>query len=234
MKKIYEIVTSNCGTFINRTNKYVAEIEIEGSVENVHVHDPGRLTELLYKDNQVIVNRVDNPKRKTCWDFIAAQKGEKYILVNSMFHNKIAAELIMDNEISPIKNITELRSEVKYNDSRFDFKGKDGNGENIWIEIKGCTLSENGTAMFPDAPTVRGRKHLNELIEIKEKGERAAVVILVFSDAAKFRPKHETDPEFAEVFYNAIEAGVEIYPVLLEYENGDIFYVRELEIIDKE
>ena len=101
------------------------------------------------------------------------------------------------------------------------------------MEIKGCTLIENNIATFPGAPSVRAIKHLNELIKLKKEGLRAAVIILVFRKAESFRPRHETDMEFAEAFYNAKRKGVEIYVMLLSYRNKKIYFEKKLKILKK-
>jgi sugar fermentation stimulation protein A len=110
-----------------------------------------------------------------------------------------------------------LRAEVRYNSSRLDFLAETNNGP-VWIETKGCTLCRNGVALSPDAPTSRGKRHLEHLREIRMNGERAAVVVLVFRpDAEAFAPNAQTDPGFAEAFWSAVDAGVKVYPLLLEF-----------------
>jgi len=235
VKELYKIQIDEEATFLERPNRFIAHVKLHtGEEEIVHVHDSGRIKELLYKGNKVKIRRATNPNRKTKWDMISgrADDGED-ILINSSFHRYIGENLLKDPEISPLGMIDTLKAEVKYkkeSKSRLDFL-VEKNGEKIWIETKGVSLAENKIAMFPDAPSERATKHLKELIEIKEQGERAVVILLVFRQATKFRPKYETDPKFNEYFYKAIEAGVEVYPVQLSLDNGVINYQRLLEIM---
>ncbi|KAF2955338.1 DNA/RNA nuclease SfsA [Marinitoga sp. 38H-ov] len=218
--KILEINDLINGIFIERTNRYLSKIKFNNEIFDVHVHDPGRLKELLYPGNKVLIKKANNINRKTKYDLIAAKKNNEFVLVNSMYHRYIA-ENFLRNKFS------DLKAEVKYNNSRIDFLA---NGK-IWIEIKGCTLSENGIAKFPDAPTKRGVKHLNELIELSEKGFEAQIYFLIFSASKYFSPNLDTDPEFSKFFYLAIEKGVKVFPLLFSFENGKILFKREIKII---
>ncbi|AEX84486.1 sugar fermentation stimulation protein [Marinitoga piezophila KA3] len=221
--KVIKIESLQTGTFIDRPNRYLAKIEINNEIHEVHVHDPGRLKELLYSGNEVLIKSVSNKKRKTKWDLIAAKKDNKYVLVNSMYHRYIAQKMLE-------KRFEKLQAEVKYNNSRIDFLGN----EKTWIEVKGCTLSINGIALFPDAPTKRGTKHLNELIELKEKGYETEVYILVFSKAEVFSPNFKTDKLFAKTFYKAINKGVKVHPLLFEFQDEWIIYKKELDIMEED
>ena len=235
MKKLYEIQIDEEGVFLERPNRFIAHVRLDnGNEEIVHVHDSGRIKELLYVGNKVQLRRAINPNRKTKWDLISgkASDGED-ILINSSFHRYIGENLLNDPEISPLGVIDNLRAEVKYGKSRLDFL-VEKEGEKIWIETKGVSLSEDRVAMFPDAPSKRAVKHLQELIEIKKNGERAVVILLVFRSSDSFRPRYETDPKFNEYFYKAISNGVEIYPVQLSLDNGIINYRGMINIIEDE
>lgn len=225
MKELYKIQIDEVATFLERPNRFIAHVRLDsGSEEIVHVHDSGRIKELLYEGNRVQLRRATNPNRKTKWDMISgrADDGED-ILINSSFHRYVGENLLNDPEISPFGEIENLRAEVKYGKSRLDFL-VEKDGKKIWIETKGVSLAENKVAMFPDAPSERAVKHLQELIEIKENGDRAAVILLIFRDSKVFRPRYETDPKFNEYFYKAIEKGVEIYPIQLSLDDGIINY----------
>jgi len=234
MKELYKIQIDEEATFLERPNRFIAHVKLDnGSEEIVHVHDSGRIKELLYKGNRVKLRRATNPNRKTKWDMISgkADDGED-ILINSSFHRYIGENLLNKPEISPFGEVESLKAEVKYGKSRLDFL-LDKNGEKIWVETKGVSLAQDKIAMFPDAPSERAVKHLQELMELKEKGDRAAVVLLIFRGSKIFRPKYETDPKFAEYFYKALEKGVEIYPIQLSLDNGTINYRGTVEIMDK-
>lgn len=233
--EIFDINYDFEGVFLERPNRYLAKVEMiidgEKSEELVHVHDPGRLKELLYPENRVLIRRAKHDNRKTKWDLIAAKADDEWIVINSVFHRGICEAILNREEISPFGKIDSFKAEVKYGDkSRIDFLlQKDG--KEIWVESKGCTLTVDKTAIFPDAPTKRGKRHLEELIEIKEKGKESAVIILVLRDSDRFKANEITDPEFTETFYKAIEKGVRVYPILLEYKNGKIIYKKVIEIV---
>ena len=236
MKKIYEIGNITSGIFKNRPNRFTAEVEIDNKLELCHVHDSGRIKELLFSDNIVGVKKAENlEKRKTSYDVISAITPEKdeNILINSAFHRYISENFLKDFTISPFGMIDSLKAEVKNGDSRLDYL-LTKEDKKIWVEVKGVSLSENKIAKFPDAPSTRAQKHLKELISLKEKGDRAAVLLLVFRDSKEFRPKYETDIEFSKLFYKALEKGVEIYPIQFRLEDGVIYYIdKKIQIIPK-
>lgn len=223
------------GLFVDRPNRYLAEVEVDGAQVKVHVHDPGRLKELLFKGNECLIRYAAGPKRKTEWDMIAAALDGGYVLVHSGYHRYIAEAILENFEVSPFGKLTEIKPEVKFGHSRIDFKLKNKLDEVIWVEVKGCSLAEEGVAKFPDAPTVRGTKHLESLIAIKEGGERASVIILVLGEAEIFEPNGVTDPVFYDTFYKAMNSGVEIYPLRVELdpESGIIKFVKTLPIKER-
>ena len=227
------------GIFIDRPNRYLANVMIDGEVVSVHVHDPGRLKELLYPLNKCLVKYVPGDKRKTQWDMIAAQKSDDYVLVHSGYHRYIAEAILNDPLLNPFGIFKTMRAEAKYGQSRIDFLAQVESdqrvSETIWVEVKGCSLSEEGVAKFPDAPTVRGTRHLEELMHIKSSGDRAGVLLLVLSDAQLFVPKRDTDPKFYDAFYRALEKGVEIYPIkVLLKPTGELEYKGLVPIKDVE
>lgn len=237
MKKIlYEIEIDAKGKFLNRPNRFIGNCQLDSGESVVaHVHDSARLKELLFPGNIVSLRKAKNlENRKTEWDLISAlaDDGEE-ILVNTSFHRYIGEKLFGDETISPFGKIDSMRAEVKFGKSRLDFC-LEKDGEKIYIETKSVTRTIDKVAMFPDAPSIRAVKHMKELIEIREKGGRAAVVIMVFRAAEKFRPKGETDPDFEKIYYEALEKGVEVYPVQFELKDGKIYYIdKKIEILKK-
>lgn len=234
MKTVYEVPWDTKAEFIDRPNRFIANVRLEdGREEVVHVHDSGRLQELLFPGNKVKIRSADNPNRKTKWDMISAKADDgEDILINSAHHRYISENLLKDPELSPFGEVDTLKAEVKYGKSRVDYMlTKDG--QEIWVEIKGVSLAMDRVAAFPDAPSIRAVKHLKELIELKEKGHRAAVVLLVLRQADYFRPKWETDPKFSDTFYQAIEKGVEVYPVQFELREREMIYKGILPIGEK-
>lgn len=234
-KEVYSIEINADGKFLSRPNRFICEVLLEDNKTVVaHVHDSGRIKELLYEGNTVSLRKAkDTSKRKTEWDLISAkaEDGED-ILLNSAFHRYISENILRDGDISPLGKVDEVRAEVKYGHSRLDYLLMK-NDEKIWIEVKGVSLSENKHAIFPDAPSLRASKHLETLMELKEKGDRAGVLLLVFRDSDDFSPNYETDPKFSELFYIAREKGVEIYPVQLKLVDGKIIYTnKKIKILD--
>ena len=225
-KEIYEIEINETGKFLERPNRFICEAELsDGKIVTAHVHDSGRIKELLYKGNSVSLRKAkDISKRKTEWDLISAkaEDGED-ILLNSSFHRYISENILRNFEISPFGEVDLVKAEVKNGHSRLDYM-LEKDGKKIWVEVKGVSLSVNKRAIFPDAPSERATKHLNTLMEIKKNGERACVLLLVFRDSDSFIPNYETDKLFFETFYKALENGVEVYPIQLKLKNGEIFY----------
>lgn len=233
---VLQISWDSEGIFVSRENRFLGIVDITSPEpiknEKVHIKDPGRLEDILYPGNRVLLKKAGGQKRKTGWEIVAGNADKKWILINSVYHRQIA-ELVIENEyISPLGNVDSITPEQKFGDSRLDFLVKQNNSL-TWIEVKGCTLQNNGKALFPDAPTSRGRKHVNELIKAVEKGYSGAIIILVFRpDAECFTANMRIDPEFYKTYKHAIEKGVKVYPLLFSYENGFINYKKQLPLCD--
>ncbi|OQB12458.1 MAG: Sugar fermentation stimulation protein A [Firmicutes bacterium ADurb.Bin193] len=196
------------GIFISRPNRFIAEVEIEGNIEICHVKNTGRCKELLIPGVTVYVQRADNPNRTTKYDLIAVRKGERLINMDSSAPNKVFLEYLQKGTY--IKDVTLIKPEARYGASRFDFYVEAG-GRRIFIEVKGVTLEENGVVMFPDAPTERGVKHLNELARCVSEGYEAHVVFVIqMSDVKYFIPNNHTHPAFGAALVAAKQAGVAV------------------------
>ena len=195
------------GIFRARPNRFIAHIEIAGAVEICHVKNTGRCRELLVPGCTVWCQRSDNPNRKTKFDLIAVQKGDRLINMDSQAPNKAAGEWLRGGGLG---EISELRPEVKHGDSRYDFSFvKDG--KRCFLEVKGCTLEEDGGCAFPDAPTERGAKHIRGLPELAKAGYGAYILFVIqMSDGNYIRPHDETDPAFGAVLREAAQNGVHI------------------------
>ena len=201
----YENMTP--GIFIARPNRFIAHIEIDGAVEVCHVKNTGRCRELLVPGCTVLCQRSDNPNRKTKFDLIAVQKGDRLINMDSQAPNKAAGEWLAGGGLG---EITELRPEVKHGDSRYDFSFvKDG--KRCFLEVKGCTLENDGVCAFPDAPTERGAKHIRGLTAAAGEGYGAYILFVIqMSDVKYIRPHDETDPEFGRALREAAKNGVTV------------------------
>jgi len=221
--------------FLSRPNRFLARVLVAGMEEEgpleVHVHDPGRLKEILVPGNRLLVRRAPGGSRKTGWDLLAGRVGDNWVLVNSSLHRPISQSILMDPDLNPFGRAVDLRPEVRIGRSRLDYLMTDEHGRDVYIEVKGCSLTVDGIAIFPDAPTSRGTRHLEELIDLVEKGHRAGIMILVVGPEAEcFFPNFETDPIFSQTFLKAIEAGVETHPLRFRIEDREIRYFGPLPI----
>ena len=195
-------------TFLSRPNRFIAEVEFLGRVERVHVKNTGRCRELLIPGCTVYLEKGINPKRKTPYDLVAVEKGELLINMDSQAPNKVFAEWVRSGAFR--EDLTLLRPETVWGSSRFDFYWEAGD-EKGFVEVKGCTLEENGIALFPDAPTERGVKHLRELSAAAREGYSCAVCfVLQMKGCHVFRPNEATHPEFAAALRAAAQEGVEV------------------------
>ena len=197
--------TSVPAVFLERPNRFVARVALDGVTETVHVKNTGRCRELLVPGARVILVPGDSPARKTAYDLVAVYKGDMLINMDSQAPNAAAGELL--RKLFPG---CALYPEKSYVNSRFDFYLEQGQ-RRIFAEVKGVTLERGGTAMFPDAPTERGRKHLLELAQAVDAGYEAYVLFLVQMKGCRcFTPNRETDPAFADALREASARGVSV------------------------
>ena len=203
---IYENIVA--GNFLSRPNRFIAQVNINGINETVHVKNTGRCKELLTDNAKVLCQHFANTSRKTAYDLISVYKGDRLINMDSQAPNKVFKEFLEKNIL--FENIEIIKPECKYQNSRFDFYVKTADKE-IFIEVKGVTLEENGVVLFPDAPTERGIKHLNELVTAKNNGYDAYVVFVVQMENVKyFTPNSKTHKAFAQALLNAKNNGVNV------------------------
>ncbi|MBP3378173.1 MAG: DNA/RNA nuclease SfsA [Clostridia bacterium] len=212
------------GRFIERLNRFIARVEVDGAIETVHVKNTGRCRELLVPGCTVYLAKSDNPSRKTKYDLIAVEKQTErgVILINmdSQVPNDVAAEWIPRSGLFSDEAV--IRREVKWGDSRFDFYIEDGD-RRAFLEVKGVTLESGGVAMFPDAPTERGIKHIRELISAVGEGYEAYVLFVVqMKGVSCVRPNDVTHPEFGEALRHAKSAGVHVLAVDCAVTNDSI------------
>ena len=198
------------GVFLARPNRFVAHVRIDGTEEICHVKNTGRCRELLVPGCTVWCQRSTSPNRKTKFDLIAVQKGERLINMDSRAPNIAAGEWLLAGGLG---EISELRPEYTQGDSRFDFSFvKDGT--TCFLEVKGVTLEQNGICAFPDAPTVRGSKHLRGLTRLAKEGYGAYVLFVIqMADVAYLHPNDATDPDFGAALREAAAAGVSVLAV---------------------
>ncbi|MBQ5761033.1 MAG: DNA/RNA nuclease SfsA [Clostridia bacterium] len=195
------------GRFLSRPNRFIAHVEVDGKVEVCHVKNTGRCRELLIPGTTVWIDESDNPNRKTRFDLIAVDRGGMMVNMDSQAPNRLFAEWAKEGHLGVLD---EIKAECRFGESRFDFRLRQGE-QLTYVEVKGCTLEVEGEALFPDAPTERGVRHIRELMAAKVAGHRAILFIVIQMKGAKvFRPNRATHPAFADALQEAQAAGVEI------------------------
>lgn len=194
--------------FKERPNRFIAYVETKNGIEICHVKNTGRCKELLVKDATVYVQRNNSPTRKTPLDLICVKKDDRLINMDSQVPNKVVIEWLKESGFCS-KNAM-IKPEKVYENSRFDVYIEDGDRK-IFIEVKGVTLEEDGVVKFPDAPTVRGVKHINELLKCVEDGYEAYIFFVIQMENVKFfTPNDETQKEFGDTLRIAHKSGVNI------------------------
>ena len=195
------------GIFRARPNRFIAHVEIDGALQICHVKNTGRCKELLVPGCRVWCQKAQNPQRKTLYDLIAVQKGERLINMDSQAPNIAAGEWLMNGALG---EISQLKAEYTHGDSRFDFSFlKDG--KRCFLEVKGVTLENDGVCAFPDAPTTRGVKHINGLISAVKEGFGAYILFVIqMPDVKYLHPNDRTDPAFGDALRAAADAGVQL------------------------
>ena len=193
------------GWFIDRPNRFIAHVDIDGRVETVHVKNTGRCRELLRPGAVVCLEVSDNPRRKTKYDLISVFKENLgWVNIDSQAPNKVVREWLEKQDYDLIK------PEYKYGDSRIDFYMEKGDTKYL-MEVKGCTLEIDGIGYFPDAPTQRGVKHLQELTRASGEGyECTAAFVIQMEGVTEVRPNIKTHPQFGQALEEAEAAGVRI------------------------
>lgn len=202
------------GTFVKRVNRFIAHVTVDGIEQIVHVKNTGRCKELFLPGVDVLLEPSENPERKTRFSLIGVYKGERLINIDSQVPNQVVFEALTAGMIHEIGTVDRVKKEVTYGKSRFDLYyeiGEETERTKGFIEVKGVTLEEQGVAMFPDAPTVRGTKHIYEMIDAVRNGYEGTLFFLIqMKDVCCFRPNRDTDPDFAHALTIAAENGVRI------------------------
>lgn len=217
------------GRFLSRPNRFIAEVEVEGDLKLCHVKNTGRCRELLTPNAKVILEKSPLKGRKTEYDLIAVYKGDALINIDSQAPNRVFYEYVKSGKF--LDGITLFKPERVYGDSRFDLY-LEREDERIFVEVKGVTLEEDGVLMFPDAPTERGVKHLNELVSAVKNGYKGYVVFVIQMEKCRyFTPNIGTHPEFAAALKRASENGVSILAYTCAITESTLDILREAEIV---
>ncbi|TXT63025.1 MAG: Sugar fermentation stimulation protein A [Promethearchaeota archaeon] len=205
------------GRFKKRHNRFAGELIYQGKVDSVHIHDPGRLQELLLEDAEVLFTES---RGKLTYYLKAIKKEGEWILLDSALHSKIAEQVL---KVMPeFSHVSEIRREVPLGKSRIDFVL-----DETPLEVKGVSLVKDGLALFPDAPTKRGRRHVKEIID-----HDGVLMFLILRKAEKFAPNAETDPKFAQELSRARRTGISIIPVQIEFDGEGIYYGGKIKLAE--
>lgn len=198
--------------FIERLNRFAVKLSSDGEEVVAHMANSGRLNELLRPENTMYLSPVPpDGERKTRFDLTLVRCGDALVSADARLPNKLVVEAIASNHLSEFSGYSEVRTEVTVGHSRIDIVLKGPKGT-CYVEVKSVTLVEDDVALFPDAPTERGRKHLGSLAEMAAQGHRAAVAFVVQrGDAAAFSPNRAADPEFCDTLSEVVDRGVEVY-----------------------
>ncbi|URZ02648.1 DNA/RNA nuclease SfsA [Clostridium felsineum] len=224
--------TTKCAIFVKRPNRFQAYVKLEGEEIMAHVPNTGRCKEILVPGCTVVLREENNPNRKTKYDLIGAYKGEKFINIDSQIPNKVVHEALKNKKINKLIKYDNIMREKTFNNSRFDFRLENKNGEVYFLEVKGVTLEDEGIARFPDAPTERGSKHLKELVEAKKSGYGAGVLFLMQMDNInEFKPHDRMDKAFGEALRYAASNEVDIMAYECQVDEKSITLDQKVKIV---
>lgn len=218
------------GFFQKRLNRFLALVKVEERVLPSFVPNPGRMHELLIPGTEVVLREVLREKRKTGYDLIGVLYEGQIVSVDSRVPNRLVLEALKNGDIEEVSDYLIIKPEYNYGHSRFDFFLANEK-EKCLMEVKSCTLVEDGVAKFPDAKTDRGRRHMIDLMKAKKEAYRALVLFVVQrSDAKVFVPNDETDPEFGKTIRDAALEGVEVYAYYSEFAVNKIVFKEKVKV----
>lgn len=214
--------------FLERPNRFIAHCTVDGMLETVHVKNTGRCRELLVPGATVYLEKSSNPNRKTAYDLVTVETPFGLVNMDAAAPNQVAGELLRAGTI--LSSPTLVQPEVRFGASRLDFYAENDR-QRLFVEVKGVTLRQGEWAVFPDAPTVRGAKHMGELVQAVAQGYRAmALLIVQMGGCTAFRPNRETDPAFCRALRDARAAGVEVRAVDCRVTPNTVTANRELPV----
>lgn len=223
---IYENILP--AVFVDRPNRFIAHVELNGKIEVCHVKNTGRCRELLIPGCRVYVQHQPSPTRKTAYDLIAVEKGERLLNMDANAPNRIFGEYVRAGRF--LRGWSVIRPETTHGDSRFDFY-LESPGHRLFAEVKGVTLEDDGVMRFPDAPTERGVKHLEGLARCVQEGYEAWAVFVIQTENVRWmEPNRRTHPAFADALRQAAQAGVHLLALDCHTEPDRLEICRPVEI----
>jgi sugar fermentation stimulation protein A len=219
------------GTFLSRPNRFLGIVSVRGEEAGCFVPNPGRLRELLRPGTTVYLRKNDSRERKTRWDLVLARHGGIFVSVDTRMVNLLIPEAIHSGSIPSLRGLEVVKAEYPFLESRLDFLVRDGEVP-VLLEAKSCTLVEGGVALFPDAPTERGRRHLGTLAGGVRRGMKAMVVFVIQrEDGELFSPNTGLDPEFGRAFEQALAGGVRACAFTCRVRKTGITPYREIPVL---
>ncbi len=220
MIPVLKVISEQEAIFLRRPNRFLAVVRLANGQEvEAHVHDPGRLPQLLYPGARVVLKRANNPRRRTRWSLLAAKHANQWVFINSGYHRALTEKILRKPNLFPLAPLKEIIAEPQVENGRLDYLLLTEKGEKIFVEVKGCTMAQGKMALFPDAPTTRGSRHLKTLLSLKRQGFGALLWVLVFRPETKyFAPAADIDPCFARIFEEALEGGVQLITMWFSYD----------------
>ena len=220
------------GRLIRRYMRFLADVKLDtGEVVTAHCTNSGSMKSCLEEGAEVYLSPVTDPKRKTRFTWEMIKINGNWVGINTSVPNRLAYEFMKNDIIPGLEGYSEIRREVKYNNSRLDIMATKP-GEICFIEVKNVTLKEGDLALFPDAITTRGQKHLQTLMELKQNGMRAVMLYVVQRmDVNAFAPAENIDPKYAQLLRQAHSKGVEIIPIQVKVSPEEVAYEKVIELV---
>jgi sugar fermentation stimulation protein A len=218
--------------FVERPNRFITMVEIDGEIHRSHLPDPGRLKELLIPGANLLVRPAPlHSERKTKYSTVMVNHNGQLISLVSALPNQFVKEALVKNDIPIFNGFTLIKPEVTVGKHRFDFLLKDSNGADFYLEVKSVTFVENGVAQFPDAVTERGAKHALALKKLVEEGKRAGILFVCQrNDPTSFRPMWERDPKLGQAVLDANHAGVKVWCITSNISKTEMTFHREIPV----
>jgi sugar fermentation stimulation protein A len=219
------------GTFKARVTRFSVLVQVGDKTIVCFLPNPGRLEELLVFDAQVVLKEAEKNGRKTLYDIVGVYHGNQIVSVDSRLPNKLVFEALKNRDLREFAEYAVIKPEHLYGHTRFDFL-LSNNDASCLLEVKSCTLVKDGVAMFPDAPTERGTRHVLELVKAKKEGYRACILFMIQrTDAHMFRPNDEMDMAFGKALRQAAERGVEVYAYSSEFTVDRIVLKERVKVV---
>ncbi len=217
------------GRFVKRYKRFLADMRLpDGRIVTAHTTNTGSLKSCLVPGAPVLLTPHNDPKRKTAFTWESIRIGDTWVGVNTSVPNKLIFNALKQKLIPGLEHLDRVRAEVKQGRSRLDIL-LENDEEKMWLEIKNVTYREGDAALFPDAPTARGLKHLEELINLRRQGFRAGMVYVIGrTDVAYFAPARHIDTAYTQMLRIALDAGVEIFPLMAAYDRTGVRITKKL------